>query len=242
MGTAAVLALAVRETGDAFHGLNAYSPRGGSLIADIEPGAYILTRSFRRFGGLLRSHMKLGGRKAESSGFEEVNRQINAENPSLDCLFACDNDFVLGRRKSPQTIWFDVEPDMTIPGLIHSTYVYLSMVTAFILDDLLTVAPIHSGQYRFVAGGGNTENALLMNYMASAINHEITLPGVREISALGAAIAAICSREDYPVLEALRSRLLEKAVPRSPSPDLAPLMEEARKRYEALQRRVEKLD
>jgi sugar (pentulose or hexulose) kinase len=241
MGTAAVLALAVRETDGDLHGLKAYNPRGGSLIADAEKGAYILTRSFRRFGGLLRSHMKLGGHKAETADFAEVNRQINAENPPLDCLFACDSDFLLGRRKSPQTIWFDAGPDMTIPGLIHSTYVYLCMVSAFIRDDLFPAAPVSAGRYRFVAGGGNTENALLMDYLASAINHEITLPGVREISALGAAVAAICSRDDYPVLEALRSRLKEKAVLRAPSPHLAPLMEEARKRYCALRRRLETL-
>jgi hypothetical protein len=182
--------------------------------------------------------MKLGGYQADNLCFREINHKIMEEKPSLNCLFACEGDFLLGIRKKPEAIWFDVEPDISIPGLIHSTYVYISVITALMRDDLLTVSPLPGNQYSFVLGGGNTQNELLMHYMATGLNHEIILPEIREISALGAAIVAIVSQKDYSILEALRSCMARNSI--LPSPSLGPVMADARKRYEILRQKLKK--
>jgi len=206
MGTSSILASVVKEKNKELHFREPFfSGRTGVIGAAYGDGQYYIQNSFRYFGIFLEKLSHLIGVLPDSAHCNALNSEISSLPSAVpQAIFSVGGDCILGAHRNRVNL-LNCSFEISRAELMQSAYIYLCSMTRMIFESLLTYC--ENGP--FYAGGGIVSNEIFMRYMASAINKPIWIYITKEITALGAAIAAISASKDLESLDAAR-----KALPR----------------------------
>ena len=237
MGTSSVLAALTNADRDTLKAKDVYNAPDGCVVSGFKENEYIVTRSFRHYGGLLSTLMKLGGIKGPRALYA-LNTRIREEVAlAPGALFANYGDIILGYQGKDALSVFDLAPGTSIEHLIACAYLYLGVAGSFLCDELLNVIQPHQPYY---AGGGMTENALLMEIKATAIERDINLLNISEIGALGAALIAAGVCGDQSAVRAAAEAALNSGTTVHPNKQWISALREDKKRYGELRIKLNK--
>jgi sugar (pentulose or hexulose) kinase len=212
MGTSSVLASIVEEKDKELHLKKPFfNGSTGSLGAAFADRHYYIQNSFRYFGILLEKIMLITGglpNKAYYDAFNDSIKKLPSAIPKA--MFSIGGDCILGAKKNKVNI-LNFPISISAIEIMQSAYIYLCAMTRMILEGLFKYTK--DGPY--FAGGGIVSNETFMRYKASMLKRDITIYDTEELTALGAAIAAIVSANDKDALEACRMNLQKRKI----SPD-----------------------
>ncbi len=226
MGTSCVLGSIVREKGDELHLKEPFfNGTTGVLGAAYADRQYYIQNSFRYFGILLERIGLLTGSKPGKGLYDAFNAEI-VRLPSAmpQEMFSVGGDCILGAQKNMVNV-LNFPLGISPAELMQSAYVYLCAMTRMILEGLRKYCA--DGPY--YAGGGIVSEEIFMRYMASMIKKPINVYDTEELTALGAALAAVTAANDTEALSACRERLKSREI--APDESIAKDLEIAYGRY-----------
>ncbi len=221
MGTSEVLATIVPSSS-----VSEISPSRKSYISpSFTPSSYIATRSFRAFGSMLKCIMNISG---YNDDFDSMNDEIDhLSSDYAACLFSQDGDFISDGLIPDKLYISELNRTASKAELAEAAYLYLSSVTELMRSDLQCTFSL-AEDFIFVAGGKIVENGVFMKYLATAINHPVSLLETEEISALGAALVGVSAYSDKDlrrICSLFKTRIVD------PDPELRRLCENTIDRY-----------
>lgn len=222
MGTSEVLASLVREE-------NTYSfipSSKGYLQPSFFPGYYTATRSFRNFGSMLKLVRDFTDYRDD---YETITRDLSKLKSTMPaCLFTSDGDFIISDSDRTFLNMLDIRKGASRAEIVESAYLYLSVVSELMRDDLEKKYSL-SRDGLFIVGGGITGNSLFMRYLSASISLPVYMLETEEISALGAALsgANAYGRKAFEIRHILIAKDEEKSE----------LIENTKNRYRELIRR-----
>ena len=208
MGSSTVVAAVVTEKTNEMH-MGEPFMIGGTLGVAFGDRQYYLESNMRHYGRVLQWIMNTTGKEATPENFLRLNEIIEnfADIPARP-LFMVNGDLVLRERTEGINI-LEAPLDMSPERLLQAGYVYLTASSKLIIDNL---EKFNGRSLPVMAGGGGTMNDTLMKYKASILNREIKVLTVNEVTALGAALAAVVGRKDFDIVKNLKENLPVKSV------------------------------
>lgn len=213
MGTSAVLVcLSDREIIPIRHEKGAFQHGFDGRLKSIA------TRSFRSFGSLFSMWSSICGIDFSSDGFRAIQSEIAMSNlvePSFK--LSCNGDFfdseqsgVAGKAIAPSCIKSYIQSyikDGLSPAeALRSLYLYLATLLGVMEADLMASFDLEDYRLPYYAGGGVCNDRLFMDYLATAINHEVHVLDTKEITALGAVCSAMNAAGRGDALRSLAER------------------------------------
>jgi sugar (pentulose or hexulose) kinase len=209
MGTSSVLGSIVQEKSGELHLHEPFfNGRTGVLGSAYTDGQYYIQNSFRYFGILLEKIAHLTGGNADAAYYDALNGEIAALPSAVpQAMFSVGGDCILGAQRNKVNI-LNFTLDISRAELMQSAYVYLCAMTRIILEGLRTYC--EDGPY--YAGGGIVGDETFMRYKASMIQKPITVYDTEELTALGAAVAAVTAAGDSSTLGAARIGLHKRQI------------------------------
>ncbi len=210
MGTSSVLGAVVKEKNNELRLERPFfNGKTGVIGAAYQDGQYYIQNSFRYFGILLEKLSLLTGGDAGGAYYDQLNRQIALlPNALPKTVFSVGGDCIAGAKKQLVNI-LNFPIDLTPVELMQSAYIYLSAMSRLILDGVSQFCDVGSP---FYAGGRIVRDEVFMRYKASMIQKEIIVFDTEELTALGAAIAAITAAGDVEALRACRAELRRRTI------------------------------
>lgn len=235
MGSAAVVAAVVNANERELE-LEKPFMAGGTIGIAFEESQYYIENDVRYYGRFLETMMKLTGFEPNREGFEEVNQLLGGSNDwELVPLFLVSGDLFTGEAMKGITV-LDIPLGTTREQLLKSAYVYLASSTKTVVDKLEGIA---GRALPIIAGGGGSQNGLLMKYKASLLNRDIAVLQTSELTALGAAFAAARGVGDTEAVNAcaVNYELLETSPDHGLSGSIKRIHSEHLRRYEGIYKR-----
>ena len=164
---------------------------------------YYVENSLRYFGKLHDAVADLLGGKNPKEFYDQLNPLIEAaeKDQQLPCLLV-EGDRIAGERIEGFQLQ-GLKIGDTPQKIGHALYVYLGLMSAIILEELSSYFP----EPEIVAGGGIVKNRPMLQFIADIIGRPIRILQERELSALGAALAAVYGQADEAVLQKLRQNI-----------------------------------
>ena len=234
MGSAAVVASVVNANERQLQLEEPFMP-GGTIGIAFEESQYYIENDVRYYGRFLETLMRLTGFEPNREGFRKVNQLLEERNDwEFDPLFLVSGDLFTGEAMKGITI-LDIPLDTTREQLVKSAYVYLASSSKTVVDKLERIA---GRALPIIAGGGGSQNELLMRYKASLLNRDIAVLQTSELTALGAALAAARGVGDTEVVSSCvgNHELLKTSPDHNLSEIINRIHSESLRRYAGIQK------
>lgn len=234
MGSAAVVAAVVNANERQLQLEEPFMP-GGTIGIAFEESQYYIENDVRYYGRFLETLMRLTGFEPNREGFRKVNQLLEERNDwEFDPLFLVSGDLFTGEAMKGITI-LDIPLDTTREQLVKSAYVYLASSSKTVVDKLERIA---GRALPIIAGGGGSQNELLMRYKASLLNRDIAVLQTSELTALGAALAAARGVGDTEVVSSCvgNHELLKTSPDHNLSEIINRIHSESLRRYAGIQK------
>ena len=202
MGTASYTVGVATEKDNEFHMESPFMKTGGNIGIAFQDRQYYLASGMRFHGKLIELALKLFGLKFSSKSFERLNESISQIPTNCPFYIYANGDNIVGEDVDGIN-FVQIPPDCSQEQMLQSVYLYLcytSRITVESLRRLLDRLPI-------VVGGALVENKVFMMYKASILGESLYYLNTSELTALGAAIAAIRGAEDEETLNSLREKI-----------------------------------
>lgn len=198
----------------------------GAAFADSQ---YYIQNSFRYFGYVMDRIAVMSGNEPSSDFYNSINKKIDVlESAHPKAVFSIGGDCLLGVGKEKVNI-LNFPIDITLEELMQSAYVYLCSMSRMIYESVTAQSSLAS---EYIAGGKIAHDATFMRYKASMLQRPITILDTNEITALGAALAAIQARGDRETLAKCKQEIGKTVI--EPEKSLSAQLAEAYKVYQEL--------
>ncbi|MCG8480667.1 MAG: hypothetical protein MI724_16355 [Spirochaetales bacterium] len=162
---------------------------------------YYVENSTRYYGALLNAVAKLVSPEDTENFFTTMNAQLGPPPlPDELPLFLVEGDRVT-RHAIEGWRLMELGINISRRTVVWGLYYYLALMTAMIYEELRTLFVDST----LVAGGGVTDNRLLMQLIADTIRRPIALLKQREVTALGAALTAAEGAGDVETIAMCRA-------------------------------------
>ena len=186
MGTSSVIAAIVKAPGNKRNEENTFcieqpfaANQRGKIGAAFAPNQFFVQNSFRYFGSLFEN-LLLFCRNHDPAVMAGVL-------PKEIAVFAVENDPISGITKDRFPI-IHMPDRLSKAEAIQSLYIYLAVASSFAVQELKAFI---DADFCYYIGGGFSQNHFLVNYLAAAIQKPLLRLHTEEVTALGAALAAI---------------------------------------------------
>ncbi|MDK2924159.1 MAG: hypothetical protein PWQ90_1600, partial [Pseudothermotoga sp.] len=202
MGTASYTVGVATEKGDELHLERPFMKTGGNIGIAFQDRQYYLASGLRFHGKLIELVLRFFNLKVSSKRFEKLNQSIS-EVPT-DCAFCiyANGDNIVGEDVDGIN-FVQIPPDCSQEQVLQSVYLYLCYTSRITVETLRRML----GRLPIVLGGSLVENKIFMRYKASMLNETLYYLNTAELTALGAAIAAIKGAKDEETFQSLRDKV-----------------------------------
>ncbi|MEJ5229057.1 MAG: FGGY family carbohydrate kinase [Pseudothermotoga sp.] len=209
MGTASLITAISQEKNEEMHMKQPFMKNGGLVGIGFKDGQYYLASGVRYHGKLIELVLRTFGIKVSSKKFNLINEKIKAMPQKINFYIYSNGDNIVG--ESCQGINFaEIPPDCTPEEILQSVYHYLCFTSRVTIESLSK----YVGDLPVIVGGALINNDLFMQYKVSMLCRNLYYLNTTELTALGAAIAAIKGAGDEKMLESLRKKIVfQKIVP-----------------------------
>ena len=150
----------------------------GKIGAAFAPNQFFVQNSFRYFGSLFENFL-LFCRNNDPAAIAELPKEI--------AVFAVENDPISRITKNRFPI-IHMPDRLSQADAIQSLYIYLAVASSFAVQELIKFI---EADFCYYIGGGFSQNHFLVNYLAAALQKPLLRLHTEEVTALGAALAAI---------------------------------------------------
>ncbi len=189
MGTSAVLATLVTDIHSQFSCDTLLTKDNSRKIgAAFTPDQYFIQSSFRHFGKLVQDLFAFYNISSSVKSIENINMILNDKAlPDKILPLSFDGDpFPYVSKKSALCEY--ISQKSNISATMQNLYIYLAIASEYIANGLYQFL---DGNITYFGGGGFAENNLFMKYQASILERPIYRLKSTEVTALGAALAAV---------------------------------------------------
>lgn len=224
MGTAALISTmlsAPDETGPT----SRFMPWTGTVSMGFKRGEYCLNSDMRDFGSVFESWKRV----LDFSDLPRLHEKIQRGTSCSDLpLLQVGGDPFAEKSTLGMSL---ICPDLNISPerILQTIYGYYAALARFSFDGFKTLI---DGPFWWISGGGPTRNDVLLRWKASMLGIPVHVPEISELSALGAAIAAMEAAEDHQTVAAVKQRMECRTF--DPDTKLTPQLENLYQRYRAL--------
>lgn len=230
MGTASLILAVSSETEKELHLSAPFMRNRGIVGIAFEDGQYYLASGVKYYGKMIELVLKIAKVKFPSSEFNHINEKLKTMPQKVNFYIFCNGDNIVG--ESYQGInFFAMPPDCSTEMVLQSIYHYLCYTSRLTVESLFA----YVGELPVILGGALVSNRVLMEYKASMMNRDLYYLETPELTALGAAIAAVRGANDQEFLKGLRTAMKFNVVHPDPqlARDMARVYEELKQGYEA---------
>jgi L-fuculokinase len=223
VGSSAFTVTLAEESDEELHLTKPFMEPNGIIGPAFHPGQYYLQNSIRYAGKLLERLLTIFGLPNTNASFLKINRSIASirEESFEPCLFLIGGDPHTGFGKNRFSL-MNVTLDADSATIMYSAYLYLCTMTMLIASRL---SQFSGSPYRFLTGGGMTENRFLLRCKSSILNQPIFVLDVTELSALGSVYVAAAGAEEKNTAEKIRQAVTATRI--DPDPGRQPFLQEA---------------
>lgn len=164
---------------------------------------YYVENSLRYFGKLHDAVATLFGAHSPKEFYDRLNPLIEAaeQSRSLPCFLVEGDRIAEERIEGFQLTGLKIGDTPQEVG--RALYVYLGLMSMVILEELADYFP----DPEIVAGGGIVKNRPMLQFIADIIGRPIRILQERELTALGAALAAAHGQSDPAVIRKLQQNI-----------------------------------
>ncbi|WP_448523755.1 FGGY-family carbohydrate kinase [Pseudothermotoga sp.] len=231
MGTASYTVGVATEKNNEFHFESSFMKTGGNIGIAFQDRQYYLASGMRFYGKLIELALKMIGLRFSSKRFQRLNESISEIPTSCAFYIYANGDNIVGEGVDGVN-FAQILPDCSQEQILQTVYLYLSYASR------ITVETLHRllGSLPIVLGGGLVENKIFMKYKASMLGEPLYCLNTTELTALGAAIAAIKGSRDEDTLQSLREKITFQRI--EPHPQDVLRMNEL---YERMNEQYEKI-
>ncbi len=187
MGSSSVVAAVIEEKESELHLNEPFMKPKGTLGVAFKPKEYYIESSIRYFGKLLEWATNLIG----CYDYNLINSQINNEDKKRIFEIAVNADPLFGDKISGINL-SSLPLNTEGKDLIFNLYLYLVYMSRLIVKKL----QMYGGKGDFFCGGRCSENNLLIKMLSDAMEKPVKIFNEKEITALGAIMAAILGNKD----------------------------------------------
>ncbi|MCF7914914.1 MAG: hypothetical protein K9L66_07110 [Spirochaetaceae bacterium] len=164
---------------------------------------YYVENSMRYFGKLHDALATLFGAQSPKEFYDQLNPLIEAaeKNGELPCFLVEGDRIAKERIEGFQLRGMNIGDTPQKVG--HALYVYLGLMSVIILEELSAYFP----DPEIVAGGGIVKNRPMLQFIADIIGRPIRILQERELTALGAALAAAYGQADESTIQLVQQNI-----------------------------------
>ncbi len=231
MGSSSVLAAVMDDSEKRLRGKATYNPKGGCLVTGFKDEEYVVNRSMDYYGRILDRIRRWKTIEKTTQFFEKQNQMMDSPVSRKLCLFGCRKGYGKYSENAADMNCLEIRDDTELSDLIFSAYIYLSLGSKHMYDELAGFCSTSPENMPYFAGGGITENRLFMKLKATAVGREINVLNTTELSALGAALSGMCACGKDSVPKEMSEELLYKDSIH-PDPNCMEILDQMRNRYE----------
>ena len=202
MGTASYTVAVATEKTNEFHMEGPFMKTGGNVGIAFQDRQYYLASGMRFYGKLIEMTLKLFSLKFSSKRFERLNESISQTPTDPAFYIYANGDNIVGEDIDGIN-FVQIPPDCSQEQMLQSVYLYLCYTSRITVENLRRLL----GKLPIVVGGALVQNQVFMKYKASMLGEPLYYLNTTELTALGAAIAAITGVKDEETLNSLREKI-----------------------------------
>jgi|GEM_PF-6286652 len=224
MGTAALISTLL-DAPDGQGPKDRFMPWTGTVSMGGRRGEYCLNSDMRYFGSVFETWKQAVG----FGDLDALHRQIEADTTCGELpLLQIGGDPFAAKSTLGMAL---LCPDMNVgpARMLQTIYGYYAALARFSLDGFKSLI---GPPFWWISGGGPTRNDVLLRWKASMLGLPIHVPQISELSALGAAIAAMDASGSPETVTAVKRRMNCRTI--DPDSRLSPQLEELYQRYREL--------